>query len=77
MNPSEFERAYPNYCRKCKAWGMFKSLSPKIHFSDCECIKARRCPRCGERALSDLDTCDNCGWYRDDANRGLPGSNVV
>jgi hypothetical protein len=32
MNPSEYEKAYPNYCKSCKGWGMFKRTSPDTYF---------------------------------------------
>ena len=77
MNQTEFEKNYPGYCRKCKGWGMCKSLSPNIQILDCECFKEGHCPRCGENQLDTLRICSNCGWNPDDANRGLPGSRVI
>lgn len=77
MERTEYERVYPNYCRRCQGWGMFKRLSPDVYFWDCECITNRRCPRCGENALNNMDTCIKCGWHRDEINRGLPGSLTV
>ncbi len=78
MERTEYQETYPNYCKRCQGWGMFKRLSPDVRIWDCEeCITKGRCPRCGENALNEMDTCANCGWYRDDNTRGLPGSNVI
>ena len=78
MDRTEYEKIYPNYCKKCEGWGMFKRLSPDIYFWDCEeCITKGVCPRCGEKALDTMDSCTKCGWHRNEGNRGLPGSNVV
>ena len=76
---TEYQETYPNYCKTCQGWGSFKSpASPHDHVEGCkECITNRRCPRCGENALNKMDTCGKCGWYWDDNNRGLPGSNVI
>jgi len=78
MDDAQYEKAYPNYCRKCQGWGMFKSYSPNVRIWDCEaCITKRICPRCGEKALDNMDNCTRCSWSRDDRDRGLPGSNVI
>ncbi len=78
MGRAEYEVTYPNYCRKCQGWGVFKTLSPNIYLWDCEeCITKGFCPRCGESAIDNLGICTKCGWHRDDSNRGLPGSNIV
>jgi ribosomal protein L37E len=72
---TEYQKTYPNYCRTCRGWGTIVGLRPDIDISDCEeCIAKEHCPRCGQDALDEMDTCSNCGWYRDDNNRGSPGS---
>jgi hypothetical protein len=78
MDRTEYEKAYPNYCKPCKGWGMFKTLNPNILFWDCECVKVARCPRCGEeKALDNMRKCSKCGWNQYDKGRGLPGSHVI
>lgn len=78
MNQVEYEKTYPRYCRGCKGWGTYKAISPTVRMWDCdECIGKRHCPRCGGSQLDTRDICASCGWQRDDANRGLPGSAVI
>jgi ribosomal protein S27AE len=78
MERNEYEKIYPNYCKSCKGWGMFKKISPDVYIWDCDCIKNRQCPRCGEvNTLDRMDSCSKCGWHRDDNERGLPGSMVI
>jgi len=77
MDKNEYEKLYPNYCRECNGWGMFKQISPNVRIWDCDCIK-QRCPRCGGVGTLDrMDQCSKCGWSRDETNRGLPGSVVI
>jgi len=78
MDKNEYKKKYPNYCRDCKGWGMFKRMSPDIFIWDCKCIENGHCPRCGElNTLNKMDECSKCGWHRDDKERGLPGSIVI
>ncbi|KGD37427.1 hypothetical protein DP44_1600 [Burkholderia pseudomallei] len=78
MNQTEFEKTYLGYCRECNGWGVIKSINPNTRFEECECIKEGRCPRCSQEGLGTYDICcANCGWQRDSADRGLPGSLIV
>jgi hypothetical protein len=77
MDKNEFEKLYPNYCKACKGWGIFKQISPKVNLQDCDCVKNGQCPRCGEaNSLSRAGQCSECGFSMDDKERGLPGSVV-
>ncbi len=80
MEPIEYQKTYPNYCRTCQGWGVLKDPQGRHGglAKNCEeCITKGHCPRCGEASLDDMYTCSKCGWYPDDNNRGLPGSNVI
>ncbi|KGV06398.1 hypothetical protein [Burkholderia pseudomallei] len=77
MNQVDYEKTYPRYCRKCKGWGGFKSISLTVQIRDCEeCIEKKRCPRCGDENFDMWKGCAICGWQHDDANRGLPDSKI-
>jgi hypothetical protein len=79
MTLEEYVPTYPNYCRICKGWGVFKGFTPGLHIEDCSsCLGKDTCPRCaGETLDVGLYECSRCHWNRDDKARGLPGSNAV
>jgi len=69
---TEYEKKWPNYCKKCNGWGGFWSqydpspagiaLAPgyMLDFEPCDqCIEEGICPRCGQTSsLIELDVED-------------------
>lgn len=61
MELNEYLVKYPNYCRKCKGWGMFTPHMAPFH--DCEeCVENEICARCGTHPLDEMNHCSSCGW---------------
>ena len=74
MERDEYVLKFPEHCRTCEGWGIVKGFSPIFTISECVCLKAGTCPRCGTaRAVDQAVQCEACGWDIDDEERGLPG----
>jgi hypothetical protein len=73
---ADYERDWPNYCRKCGGWGGF--AIPQTYwepgdFDVCECICSGFCPRCNHLHNEDWEgeICEECGWQYDASGAGI------
>jgi len=68
----EFEKKYPNYCRKCGATGESLTGENGVWLNQtckgCLCAKPSKCPLCGEPLsesdLGELKHVSGCGWVK-------------
>lgn len=68
---ADYERDWPNHCRKCGGWGGFSCpgtyWEPPDYVPCAACVEDGICPRCGHQHDEDWEgeDCEECYWHYD------------